>query len=59
MKSRAKFVLSKSIVLIQYANMAALADEVYYSVKTNKEVAKILYENTDCLFSVHSLNNAS
>lgn len=50
-----KFILSKSKVFEQLEIIKSLSDEVSYSFKTNKEVAKILEGN--CYFSVHSLNN--
>jgi len=53
---RARFVLSKSKLLEQYNKVKQAADIVSYSSKTNKEVTKILEKETDCLFSVHLIN---
>ena len=53
---KAKFVLSKSKVLEQYNKVMELADFVSYSSKTNQEVTKILEKETNCLFSVHLMN---
>tara|TARA_Y100000034_G_scaffold56124_1_gene68804 strand:- start:838 stop:1824 length:987 start_codon:yes stop_codon:yes gene_type:complete len=52
---KAKFILSKKVVLEQLDIMKSLSDDVSYSVKTNLEVAKVL-EN-QCFMSVHSLQN--
>jgi ornithine decarboxylase len=52
---KAKFILSKKVVLEQLDIMKSLADEVSYSVKTNLEVAKVLEDK--CFMSVHSLQN--
>jgi ornithine decarboxylase len=53
----AKFILSKKKVLEQYNLIDELCDEVVYSFKTNLEVGKILEENTDCCFAVHSIES--
>ncbi len=50
----AEFILSKSRVLEQYNQVKSISDRVSYSSKTNPEVSKVLEEETDCLFSVHS-----
>lgn len=57
MISSARFVLSIKRVIEKYREMQKLADVVSYSYKTNPEVAKILENNTDSYFSVHSLAN--
>jgi len=51
----AKFVLSKRKVLEQLNNLEEISDLVSYSFKTNYEVGKVLEENSDCMFSVHSV----
>ncbi len=51
----ARFVLSKSKVISRFGEAKELADEVSYSLKTNPEVGKVLEQETDCCFSVHSL----
>jgi len=56
MKSKARFILSKSKVIEQYDKLEKISDKISYSYKTNKEVGKILQETTDCMFSVHSLS---
>jgi ornithine decarboxylase len=53
---RAKFILSKKKVLEQYEKVKDAADIVSYSSKTNQDVTKILEKNTDCLFSVHFID---
>jgi len=56
MKSRARFVLSKSKLLEQYNTAKSLADEVSYSFKTNPFVGTVLEKETDCQFSIHLKN---
>ena len=51
-----KFILSKSKVLEQYNKVKQAADTVSYSSKTNQEITKILEKETDCMFSVHLIN---
>jgi len=53
---KAKFIISKSKVLEQYMTAKQLADKVSYSSKTNQVVTKILEKETQCLFSVHFVN---
>ncbi len=51
-----KFELSKSKVLQQYEKVKLMADIVSYSSKTNQIITGILEKETDCLFSVHLVN---
>lgn len=51
-----KFVISKKVVLNQYKTIESLADTITYSSKTNPVITPILEENTNCLFSIHLLN---
>ena len=51
-----KFLISKSKVLSQFGKVKQLADFVSYSSKTNQTVTKILENEVDCMFSVHSVN---
>ncbi len=53
---KAKFIISKSKVLEQYMTAKQLADQVSYSSKTNQVVTKILEKETQCMFSVHFVN---
>ena len=53
---KSRFLLSKSKTLLQYEKVKSISDSVSYSVKTNTEIAKILEDNTDSLFSIHSVN---
>ncbi|OYT32562.1 decarboxylase [Candidatus Woesearchaeota archaeon] len=55
--SKARFLLSKGVVLKKFSEISSLADVVSYSLKTNFEVGKVLEKETDCFFSVHSLNS--
>lgn len=50
----ARFVLSKSKVLEQYSKLGFA--RISFSSKTNPLVSKILEEETDCLFSIHLIN---
>lgn len=56
MPTEPKFVLSKSKAIEQF-NIVRNLGTVSYSLKTNYEVGKVLEENTDSMFSIHSLNN--
>lgn len=56
MLDTARFILSKSKALEKYGFVKELCDEVSYSLKTNYEVGKVLQDNTDSSFSVHSVN---
>ncbi len=51
----AKFVISRSKVLESYSQIRELCDEISFSTKTNPEVARILEKETDCSFSIHTL----
>jgi ornithine decarboxylase len=51
-----KFLISKSVMLEQYAKVQAVADIVSYSSKTNSDITPILEEETECLFSIHTAN---
>ncbi len=51
-----RFVLSKKKVIEQYNKVKGLADTVSYSSKTNQDVTKVLEKETDCMFSVHFVN---
>ncbi|MBU0758272.1 MAG: decarboxylase [Nanoarchaeota archaeon] len=53
----ARFILSRKKVLQEYNSIKKHADTVSYSYKTNKEVGKILLEETDSFFSVHSIES--
>lgn len=50
------FELSKKKVMEQYHKVKKICGVVSYSSKTNPDVAKILEEETGCLFSVHLEN---
>ncbi|MGM5480559.1 MAG: decarboxylase [Nanobdellota archaeon] len=53
---QAYFSLSKKILLEQYTRVENISDIVSYSSKTNPNVTPILEEHTDCLFSIHLIN---
>ena len=55
-KNTAYFEISESKVLEQYETIAEYCDVVSYSSKTNPVVSGILERNSDCLFSVHLVN---
>lgn len=52
----ARFILNRNKVIEQY-NLVKEFGEVSYSLKTNPEVGKVLEEETECRFSVHSLKD--
>ena len=54
--SSPKFIISKGKVLEQFKKLENLCDVVSYSSKTNPIVTKILEENTNCMFSIHFVN---
>jgi len=51
----ARFILSRSKAIAQYNAVKSIADEVSYSFKTNPEVGKVLEQDTDSCFSLHSI----
>lgn len=52
----ARFIISKKKTIEQYNKLREISDFVSYSVKTNFEIAKILIDNTDSMFSIHFWN---
>lgn len=57
MLTKARFILSKSKAIEQYNIAKGLSGIVAYSSKTNYEVSKVLEENTDSLFLVHTIGS--
>jgi ornithine decarboxylase len=57
MLSTAKFILSKRKVQEQYDIVKNLTDVVSYSFKTNNDVGKVLHDETDSFFTIHSTQN--
>ena len=57
MLTKAHFVLSKSKLMDKYNEIKKYGDVVSYSYKTNSVIGKVLEENTDCMFSVHTIEN--
>jgi ornithine decarboxylase len=53
---KAKFILSKSIVLSQFQKLKEITPIVSYSSKTNQLITPILEKETDAMFSVHFEN---
>jgi ornithine decarboxylase len=51
-----KFILSKSKVLNQFNKVNTIADITAYSSKTNPSVTSILEDNTNCMFTLHFIN---
>ncbi len=51
-----KFIISKKVALKKYAELKQLTDIISYSSKTNPIITRILEDNTDCMFSVHFIN---
>jgi len=54
--TNAKFIIQKSVVLKQYNLLTPLADIISYSSKTNPLVTPLLESDTECLFSIHFIN---
>lgn len=59
MRSRARFLISRSAAIKQYDKVKSLCDEVSYSYKTNYDIGKILEKKTDSSISVHSIESLS
>lgn len=57
MRSKARFLLSRSRAVAQYKTVKNICDTVSYSFKTNFEVGHVLEESTDSMFSVHSIES--
>jgi ornithine decarboxylase len=55
MNNLPRFILSKKKVLEKYNSLKELGLNISYSLKTNLEVGKILEENSNSMFSVHSI----
>ena len=53
----AKFILNKKTAISQYNKLKELSDEIVYSFKTNPEVGKVLEENTNCKFAIHTIES--
>lgn len=53
--TKSKFIVSKSKILEQYKKLKDLGVGISYSVKTFPEISWVLEENTDCSFSIHTL----
>jgi ornithine decarboxylase len=58
MLSRARFILTKAKAIEKYNELSELGI-VSYSFKTNHEVGKVLEQETDTMFSVHSVEELS
>ena len=52
-----RFILHKNKLLERYEQIKKLADQVSYSLKTNYEAGNVLKEETNCMFSVHSIHS--
>jgi ornithine decarboxylase len=59
MKSNAKFIFSKKIILKEYKKIQDVSDIVSYSVKSNPYIVGILENNTTCKFLIHHINEMS
>lgn len=55
----ARFVVSRSKVLERYGFLKGLCSGISFSAKTNREVTRILEEETGCTFGVHSVEGLS
>jgi len=54
-----RFVLSKSKLIERYEFLKGICPNVSYSLKTNPEAGKNLEKETDCMFSVHTIEGLS
>ncbi|MEM2138698.1 MAG: decarboxylase [Candidatus Woesearchaeota archaeon] len=57
MLSKARFILSKKKAIEKYNEIKKLSDFVSYSFKTNMDVGLVLEKETDCFFSVHTIDD--
>jgi diaminopimelate decarboxylase len=55
MNENPRFVLYKDRVLKKYSELKDLDLKISYSLKTNYEVGKVLENESDSMFSIHSL----
>jgi len=53
----ARFILNKPKAIKQYNRIKEICDEVVYSFKTNPEAGKVLEEETDCKFAIHTFES--
>ncbi len=53
----ARFILNKKTAINQHNKLREICDEIVYSFKTNPEVGKILEENTNCKFAIHTIED--
>lgn len=51
-----RFILHRKKVFEQYTKLKDLGLIISYSLKTNPEVGRILEKDTNCFFSIHTLN---
>jgi ornithine decarboxylase len=58
MRNKARFLLSKKKLHKQYNEAKNMSDIVSYSFKTNFEIGHILEDETDSMFSIHSIESA-
>jgi ornithine decarboxylase len=49
-----RFLISRSGVLERYGWISGICPNISFSIKTNPEVGKVLEEETDCFFSIHT-----
>jgi ornithine decarboxylase len=55
----ARFILHKKKLLRNFEIVKKISDLVSYSYKTNTEIGKILLEDSNCFFSVHSIESVN
>lgn len=58
MRNKARFLLSRSKARQQYDIAKSHADMVSYSFKTNFEIGRVLEDETNSFFSIHSIESA-
>ncbi|MEM4397372.1 MAG: decarboxylase [Candidatus Woesearchaeota archaeon] len=57
MLSKARFILSKKKAIEKYNEIKELSNYVSYSFKTNMDVGLVLEKETNCFFSVHTIDD--
>jgi ornithine decarboxylase len=57
MRNNGRFLLSKKKTIEQYDAVRSMCDIVSYSFKTNFEIGHVLEQESDCMFSIHSIES--
>lgn len=57
MMPKARFILNRHEALKRYNELKKISDIVSYSHKTNPEISKVLINEKECMFSVHTIDD--